>query len=249
VNTDQGWRWVACGRPTAQTNNAALVAGLSAERREWLLYLPLYNGVSSVEVGIAKSATIAPLPRVAGRAKPIVFYGTSITHGACASRPGMVHTAILGRRLDRPVINLGFSGNGKMESAVNELLAEIDAEMYVIDCLPNMNATEVAERTEPLVTLLRKARPETPIVLVEDRTYGDAHLVKSKRERNDTSRAALRAAYEKLTGAGVKHIYYIEGEHLLGDDYEGTVDSSHPNDLGFVRQADAMEKVLRPLVK
>jgi lysophospholipase L1-like esterase len=249
VHTDHGWRWVACGRPTAQTNNAALVAGLPAERREWLMYLPLYNGVSSVEVGIAKTAAIAPLPRAKGTEKPIVFSGTSITHGACASRPGMVHTAILGRRLDRPVINLGFSGNGKMEEPVNELLAEIDAEMYVIDCLPNMSAAEVAERTEPLVALLRKARPQTPIVLVEDRTYADAHLVKSKRERNHTSRAALRAAYDKLKAAGEKNLYYIEGEHLLGDDYEGTVDSSHPNDLGFQRQADAMEKVLRPLVK
>jgi lysophospholipase L1-like esterase len=112
-----------------------------------------------------------------------------------------------------------------------------------------MTAAEVAERTEPLVTLLRKARPTTPIVLVEDRTYADAHLVKSKRERNDTSRAALKAAYDKLVAAGVQHLHYIQGEHLLGNDYEGTVDSSHPNDLGFVRQAEAMEKVLRPLVK
>ncbi|MEX2173867.1 MAG: SGNH/GDSL hydrolase family protein, partial [Pirellulaceae bacterium] len=159
VHTDRGWRWVACGRPAAQTNSAPLVGGLDATSRDWLLYLPLYNGASSVEVGIAKSAKIAPLPRAAGHDKPIVFYGTSITHGACASRPGMVHTAILGRRLDRPVVNLGFSGNGKMEPAVNELLAEIDAAMYVIDCLPNMNAAEVAERTEPVVALLRKARP------------------------------------------------------------------------------------------
>jgi len=249
VNTAKGWRWVACGRPTAQTNSAALVAGLPAESRDWLLYLPLYNGVSSVEIGVAKSAKVSPLPREKGKDKPLVFYGTSITHGACASRPGMVHTAILGRKLDRPVINLGFSGNGKMENEVNELLAEIDAEIYVIDCLPNMTAAEVAQRTEPLVALIRKARPTTPIVLVEDRTYSDAHLVNSKRERNDTSRAALKAAYDKLIAAGDKHLYYIPGEHLLGDDDEGTVDSSHPTDLGFMRQAEAMLPVLAPPLK
>ena len=249
VNTAKGWRWVACGRPTAQTNSAALVAGLPAESRDWLLYLPLYNGVSSVEIGVAKSAKVSPLPREKGKDKPLVFYGTSITHGACASRPGMVHTAILGRKLDRPVINLGFSGNGKMENEVNELLAEIDAEIYVIDCLPNMTAVEVAQRTEPLVALIRKARPTTPIVLVEDRTYSDAHLVNSKRERNDTSRAALKAAYDKLIAAGDKHLYYIPGEHLLGDDDEGTVDSSHPTDLGFMRQAEAMLPVLAPPLK
>jgi lysophospholipase L1-like esterase len=248
VKTDRGWRWVACGRPTAQENKAALVAGLSRERREWMLYLPLYNGVKLCEIGIAKDSTIAPLPRPDASKRPIVFYGTSITHGACASRPGMVHTAILGRKLDRPVINLGFSGNGKMEPAVNELLAELDASIYVIDCLPNMGAAEVAERTEPTVALLRKAHPQAPIVLVEDRTYGDAHLVKSKRERNDQSREALSAAYDKLHAAGDKHLYYIAGELLLGDDDEGTVDSSHPNDLGFMRQAEAFAEVLGPLV-
>ena len=249
VNTDKGWRWVACGRPTAQTNNAALIAGLPAGRHEWLLYLPLYNGVSSVEVGVAKANQLSPLPREAAAAKPIIFYGTSITHGACASRPGMVHTAILGRRLNRPVINLGFSGNGRMEKEVVELIAEIEAEMYVIDCLPNMGAAEVTERTGPLVTLLRRSHLDTPIVLVEDRTYGDSHINPSKRQRNDTSRAAFKAEYDKLVAAGVKGLHYIPGEHLLGDDDEGTVDSSHPNDLGFMRQAEAMEKVLGPLVK
>jgi len=249
VNSAKGWRWVACGRPTAQTNNATLVAGLPTENRQWLLYLPLYNGVTSVQIGIVKSAKLAPLPREKEKDKPLVFYGTSITHGACASRPGMVHTAILGRKLDRPVINLGFSGNGRMEPEVNALLAEIDAEAYVIDCLPNMSAADVAQRTEPLVALLRQARPTTPIVLVEDRTYADAHLVTSKRQHNDASRAALKAAYDKLIAAGEKHLFYIPGESLLGDDDEGTVDSSHPNDLGFMRQAVAMEPLLAPLLK
>jgi hypothetical protein len=249
VKTDRGWRWVACGRPTAQSNNAALISGIAAGRREWLLYLPLYNGVSSVEIGIGKPSQISPLPRESSAARPIVFYGTSITHGACASRPGMVHTAILGRRLDRPVINLGFSGNGRMETEVVELINEIDAEMYVIDCLPNMTAAEVTERTGPLVALLRKEHPNTPIVLVEDRTYADAHINPAKRERNDSSRIAFKAEYDKLVAAGVKGLSYIPGEHLLGDDDEGTVDSSHPTDLGFVRQADAMETVMRPLLK
>jgi hypothetical protein len=117
--------------------------------------------------------------------------------------------------------------------------------VYVIDCLPNTGATEVAERTEPLVQALRKARPETPIVLVEDRTYSDAFLNPSKRARHDSSRAALRAAFERLTAGGTGRLYYLAGEELLGQDNEGTVDSSHPTDLGFVRQADTFEPVLR----
>jgi len=160
----------------------------------------------------------------------------------------MVHTAILGRRFERPVINLGFSGNGRMEPEVATLLAEIDAAVYVIDCLPNITAADVAARTRPCVEILRKARPETPILLVEDRSYADSFLVPSKRERNRTSRAALRKVFEELKADGAQQIHYLAGEHLLGDDNEGTVDSSHPTDLGFMRQADAFAEVLRPIL-
>jgi lysophospholipase L1-like esterase len=249
VSTDRGWHWLSTGRPTQPANTAALVAGLPQQRREYLLYLPLYNGVSNVEVGVAKDASLAPLPRDEKRNKPIVFWGTSITQGGCASRPGMVHTAILGRKLNVPVINLGFSGNGKMEPEVAELLAEIDAAVYVMDCLPNCTAAEVTERTAPLVAILRNAHPTTPIVLVEDRTYADAFLVAARDERNRSARAALKLEYDKLVAAGDKHLSYLEGESLLGADGEDTVDGSHPTDLGFVRQAEAMEKVLGPLVK
>lgn len=250
VRDDQGkWRWAANGRPSSKTNSVVLVDGLGANEREYLLYLPLYNGVVSLELGLASEAKLRPAASgPAGRRKPIVFYGTSITQGGCASRPGMVHTAILGRQLDYPVVNLGFSGNGQMEREVAELIAEIDASAYVIDCLPNMTAAQVKERTETLVKILRDMNPRTPILLVEDRTYSDAFLIRSKRQRNDESRAELRAAYERLEMAGDESLYYLEGENLLGDDNEGTVDSSHPTDLGFFRQATAFEAALRPIL-
>jgi hypothetical protein len=160
----------------------------------------------------------------------------------------MVHTAILQRKLAYPVINLGFSGSGRMEPEMAALFAELDPAVYVLDCLPNMSAAEVTERVEPFVAVVRKARPDTPILLVEDRSYTDSFLVASKRQRNIDSRIALKAAYERLTKAGTKNLTYLTGEELLGDDGEGTVDSSHPTDLGFVRQADAFEKALKPLL-
>ena len=248
---DKGcWRWLAVGRPTKQTNSVRLVAGIPKDKREFLMYLPLYNGVSSVEIGIANGKTLAQAsPRSADRKKPIVFYGTSITHGCCASRPGMVHTAILGRQLDYPVINLGFSGDGRMEAEVATLMSELDAAVFVLDCLPNIVAEQVAQRTEPVVRILRKSKPQTPILLVEDRSYADSFLVASKRERNLSSRKAYRAAYQRLKKAGVKHLYYLEGEQLLGDDGEGTVDSSHPTDLGFMRQAVAFRQALEPILE
>ncbi len=251
VKTDRNqWRWLAVGKPGSQTNACRLVAGLPTGRREYLLYLPLYNGTREVELGVpAEKQLVKAGPWAAKARKPMVFYGTSILQGGCASRPGMVHSAILGRRFQFPHINLGFSGNGRMEPELADLLAELDPSVYVLDCLPNMEAAEVRERVEPFVRNLRAARPRTPIVLVEDRSYADSFLVASKRERNDTSRLALWTAFENLKKSGVNDLHYLKGADLLGDDGEGTVDSSHPNDLGFMRQADAFAKVLGPLLK
>jgi len=239
------WRWLGVNKPTAATVRAKLAEGIDPGKRAYAIYLPLYNGVEEMEIGVNRSASFEPMPL---RSKPIVFYGTSILHGACASRPGMAFPAILGRRLDRATINLGFSGNGRMEPEVAALLAELDPVIYVIDCLPNMNAAAVTENAEPLVRRLRQARPDVPIVLVEDRTYTNAWLLGDKRKRHEESRAALRAAYEHLQGAGVKGLHYVPGAQLLGDDDEASTDGSHPSDLGMMRQADVMERVLRPLL-
>jgi len=244
------WKWVAVGKPTAKTNTVALVNGLKAGEREYLVYLPLYNGVEQLEIGVKPNTKLIAAPaRDDKHAKPILFWGTSITHGACASRPGMCHPAMLGRWFDRPVINLGFSGNGRMDPEVTTLLAELDPAVYVIDCLPNMSGAQVTERTGPLVTTLRKAHAETPIVLVEDRNYGDSWIVESKAKHNSENQAALKAEFEKLKAAGVKNLFYVEAKDLLGDDRDDTVDSSHPNDLGFYRQAKGIGKVLEQALK
>lgn len=236
------WRWVASAQPERQQFSAALVAELAPGSREYAAYLPLYNGVESLAIGVPEGAAFEGL---APRDRPVVFYGTSITQGACASRPGMAHVAILGRRLDLPVANLGFSGNGRMDAAVGDLLARADAACYVIDCLPNMNAALVRERCVPFVERLRAARPDVPIVLVEDRRDTNAWILPGRARHHDENHAALREAFAALEKQGVANLHYIPGDGLLGDDDEGTVDASHPTDLGFVRQADAFEPVLR----
>ncbi|MEI8089413.1 MAG: SGNH/GDSL hydrolase family protein [Opitutaceae bacterium] len=237
------WRWVGVARPEKKEVRVELANTLKPGLREYAVYLPLYNGIEKLSIGVAPSATFEPLaPRTD---KPMVFYGTSITQGASASRPGMVHTAILGRRFERSVINLGFSGNGRMDTAVGELLIKIDASVYVIDCLPNMGAAAVREKCIPLVNQLRAARPSTPIVLVEDRRYTNSWIQPKRDQDHSDNHAALREAYEKLKAAGVTGLYYIGGDDLLGADSEGATDGSHPNDLGFVRQADVMEPILR----
>jgi hypothetical protein len=250
VRTEKGqWRFLAVGLPTAQTNSVTLAENLIPGKREYLLYLPLHNGVQSVELGLAPGATLAKAgPWGPGERKPIVFYGTSIQHGLCASRPGMVHSAMLGRRFNWPTINLGFSGQGKMEPEMADFLAELDPAIYVLDCLPNLVAAEVKERVEPFVRTLRAAHPKTPIVLVEDRTMSDAFLVAGRNQHHLANRAELTATFDRLKKSGVKDLYYIPGEHLFGDDGEGSVDGSHPNDLGFMRQAEVFAPVLGPLL-
>ncbi len=237
------WRWVGVARPESKVVRQQIIAGLAPGLREYAAYLPLFNGIEQLAIGVppdAKFERLAPRPE-----KPIVFYGTSITHGASASRPGMVHTAILGRRFDRPVINLGFSGNGRMDAAVGAELIKIDAAVYVIDCLPNMSAALVRERCLPLVKQLRAARPDTPIVLVEDRRNTNSWILPDRDKHHTDNHAALRECYTTLQKEGMKGLHYLGGDDLLGHDAEGATDGSHPNDMGFVRQADQFEPVLR----
>jgi len=239
-------RWVRAALPAGREVTTRLATGITPERREWMLYLPLYNGVESLEIGVPRGASLAPVPPPPGR--PVAVYGTSIAQGACASRPGMAWTAIVGRTLDREVINLGFSGNGRMEPEVGRFVAELDPAAFVIDCLPNMTPAQVAERAAPLARQLRAARPAVPILFVEDRTFGYAWIQKSVQEAHAARRLALRNAIVELQSAGVAGIHLLHGAELLGDDDEATTDGSHPNDLGMTRQASAVVEALRPLL-
>ncbi len=239
---DNKWKWVQVTKPATQEVQAEIIKGLAVGFREYAAYLPLYNGVEFLSIGVAKGSKFAGMPP---REKPIVFYGTSITHGACASRPGMVHTAILGRRLDIPVVNLGFSGNGRMDKEVGDYLVQIDASALVIDCLPNMGPADVSAKCVPLIKQIRATKPLIPIVLVEDRRFTNDWILPDKQKFHSENHAALKAAYDQLISEGVQRLHYIPGDKLYGDDSEGATDASHANDLGFMRQADVFEPVLR----
>jgi hypothetical protein len=230
------WFFVGNGRPASQTNVAQFP---TAPGRPCLLYLPLYNGVKSVEIGIDKDKTLTTPEAAFQHRKPVVFYGTSITQGGCASRPGMACPAIVGRRLEVSTVNLGFSGSGLMEPEMADLLAELDASVYVLDCLWNMSPDLVTERLEPFVRKLRAARPDTPIVFAEDSNFCDKPTEKGRR---------TRAICEKLTAEGFKGLHFLSNQGMIGDDGEATVDGCHMTDLGMLRQADAFVPVLRPLL-
>jgi hypothetical protein len=261
LTQQHGWRFVKCGMPTQQDDNTqelwrAADDAVPTIVRDFTLYLPLYNGISSLEIGIdqGSGSLLSAIPRPIASSRSVVFYGTSITHGGCASRPGMAYPAIVGRRLGIPTINLGFSGNGRMEPEVAALLAEIeDPACFVIDCVPNMNDESVAENGPGLVSTLRMSHATVPIVLVEDRIYAYNHsgLFPESVAQQRKNRAALRKVYDNAAAAadqgGLLHL--VEAEAQLGDDGEDTVDGSHPTDLGFMRQADALVSILGPILR
>jgi hypothetical protein len=239
------WRWVQVVRPTEQEMKTEIVRELTPGKREYALYLPLYNGVESLAIGVPAGTQFEGLPP---RAKPLVFYGTSTTQGACASRPGMACTAILGRRLDCHVVNLGFSGNGRMDAAIGELLVQIDAAGYVIDCVGNMAEKDITEKCVALVKQLRAVRPTTPIFLLEGDHSPNSWIQPATLKMKDDKNVALRTAFTKLQQEGIRKLFYIPGRKFFGDDSEGVVDG-HPSDLGFMRQADVLEPALRIVLR
>lgn len=242
---DGKWYWAGFGNPTPGQagQECCLTKEFDGEEREYLLYLPVANELKELALRVNEGAVLTPLgPRGGGA---IAYYGTSIAHGCACSRPGMTHLSILSRWLDRNVLNLGFAGSALMEIELAGLLAELDPAVWVLDPLPNMTPVLVAERAEAFIRRLREARPGTPIVLVEDRTMPMSRFRPIQRKFHDMRRANYRAIFDKLCGEGMAGLHYIEGEALLGDDSEGTVDNSHPNDLGFFRQAQVIEPVLR----
>jgi hypothetical protein len=248
------WRFAAGAKPEKfPANSARLLSAIAPKRRQYLLNLPLYNGVESVEIGIPAGASFGPLPPRRGRgARPICFYGTSITQGGCASRPGMAYAAILGRWFDRPIINLGFSGSARAEPEVATLLAELDPGVYVLDPIPNIDSPQmVLDRIPNMVRAIRAAHGDprkTPIVLVESVRFARPPFVLDMRRNWQRKNAALRVAYRRLRAAGVSGLHYVPAEGLIGDDGEATVDGVHPTDLGFLRIARVLAPILRPLV-
>lgn len=209
-----------------------------------MIYLPCYNVTTKFEIGVSPQAEITPVGRRAhGIEKPIVFYGTSITQGGCVSRPGLAYPAVVSRRFDAPHVNLGFSGNGRMEMEMADMLLEIDASAYVLDCIWNMNWKQVEERFEPFLRKLKAARPEVPILTLE------MCVVENKPNRISLY---VRNVVEKLKKEDpVKwaNLRHIRAERLFFDDGEGTVDRCHPNDWGMMKMSLEMIKEFEAFVE
>ena len=247
---DGQWRFVNSGRPTKKENEVVIIDHMKGEMREYMLYLPLYDGVDYVEIGVEEGARLEkPETKLPVREKPIVFYGTSILQGGCCARPGMSHTNIISRRLNHEVINLGFSGNGRLDYEVAHLMAGVDASVFVIDCLPNVTVEEIREKMIPFFEILREKHPDTPVIFVEDPIFTHTKFDMKKAEEVESRNKTLHEVFTMLKKRGVKNIRKVSSREMIGNDGEGTVDGVHFTDLGMMRYADLMTPVIRKYLK
>lgn len=218
--------------------------------REYRLFLPLYNTISHLEIGVPDSSLFQPLPKM--REKPIVVYGTSIAQGACASRPAMAWTNIISRKFDRPVINLAFSGNGQLEKELIDFINEIEAKVYVLDCLPNMtgarfDSTELRKRIIESVATIRQKHPITPILLTDHAGYTEGYLMPERQKQFEEANKNLAIAFAQLQKEGVSNIFTLKINEI-NLDLDAMVDGTHPNDYGMMQYAAAYEKKLRVIL-
>lgn len=214
---------------------------------EYHLYLPLYNTVKWMEIGVPDSTRFNFLPT--SLEKPLVIYGTSIAQGACASRPGMAWGNMIERELEHPVINLGFSGNGRLEPELFDLLSEIDARLYIIDCMPNLPGTSSSVIYDRTLAGVRKLREKhnTPILLVEHSGYLNESTSRQAEESYRVANTELRKAYNTLLREGIQEIYYLTKEDI-GLTMDAMVEGVHPSDLGMKIYADAYIKKIKEIL-
>lgn len=251
LQPDGSWAFVNSARPgTKPLNTCTIMSNMTAQMREYLLFLPLYDGCERVAIGIDSTAVIEQpaidLPQVE---RPVVWYGTSITQGGCASRPGMAASNILERELNRVVINLGFSGNGRLDPEIANVMAAIDAGMYILDCLPNLTTPQIKERTEKFYSILRAAHPNTPILMVRTPEFPNKRFNSEVRRLVDEKDATWLEFYRQFRAAGDSNVHFIDTTGMIGSDGEATVDCAHFTDLGFERCASFLLPFIRKYLK
>lgn len=249
------WHYVGTAKPNSRStvnpneSYAVFVKNMTVQNREFIAYLPLYDGVSSVEIGVEQGAQVR-LPQnkrliKSEEKRPILFYGTSITQGGCASRPGMAYTNILGRALDRETINMGFSGNARLDFSMAKAINMANIEALVIDCLPNTTAQIIRDSAYTFITHIANFRPDMKIYMVENPNFPQLFVDQDSKEKLDEENSEWRELYARLITEDYSNIIYVRGDNLLGQDGESTVDGIHLTDLGFLRFSESLLEYLK----
>ncbi len=256
---DSAWRHVNTNRPyvlkDADGNKtkdveATYVERLDGKMHEYMIYLPLYDGVNEIFVKVDSGATITPgNDAIIDKNRKIVAYGTSILQGGCASRTGMCGTNIIGRELNAEVVNIGISGEGKMDYCMARAMNQIpDVDLFLLDPVPNCTEAMCDSLTYDFVKIIADAHPDTPIVILEGPLYPYSRYDSMFKNYLPAKNAALRRNYDRLVADGYKNLYYVEALGLDGPEDDGTVDGIHLTDLGFRHYANHLLPHLRKIL-
>ncbi|HET7119346.1 MAG TPA: SGNH/GDSL hydrolase family protein [Hanamia sp.] len=254
IDINGNWNWAPgsyhFGDTCSYTFKNLFLAKNNTSVADFFLYLPLYNSVTWLSIGIDEKDSFAFASK--RNEEPIVAYGTSILQGGIASRPGLAWTNILQRNLDRTVINLGFSGNGKFEEPVFDLMSRVDAKLYILDCMPNLtrgvSAEEIKNRIVYGVNKLREKNKKVPILFTEHAVgYAPFYMDTARLNEYHRSSMVIERIFNDLKLFGVKNIYLLTDKEI-GFDINSTTEGLHPNDIGMMKYAIAYEKKIREIL-
>lgn len=252
---DKGdWVYAGTARPSLDSRESEYnvsCSSLSGTFREYMLYLSLYDGVDKLEIGVPEGRVVTTPVTASPKAdKPVIIYGSSILQGASASHPGMASTNQISRRLNRVVVNLGFSGNGKLDYEIAELMASHpDPGVIVLDNVPNCSADMIRERQIPFYEIIRKAHPSVPIVFIDGPYYPGTRFDAGKARNCKGKTEAFKEVFDKIKASGDKNVYFVSSEKILESDNVGTIEGTHFTDIGFTKYADVLTPVLQKLLK
>ncbi len=251
MQPDSTWTFAQSARPDLGSNvtEACVIQNMTPVMREYMLYLSLYDGTDSLYIGIDGDYQLlkpqVDLPRAS---KPILYYGTSLTQGGCANRPGMAHTNILQRRFNRDFINLGFSGSGQLDLEIADVIAATpDPALVVLDFVPNVTYEQVDTLLVPFVEIIKAAHPDVPILIIEDPDHPTKRFDKNVQQKCAPRRVILREKFDTLASR-FPGMHYLPAEGLLGFDNEHTVDGLHFTDIGFLRYAHSLQPIITKLL-
>lgn len=218
---------------------------------EYMVYMPLYDGVTSLQVKVDSTAVVTSGSPELIKADPkIVAYGTSILQGGCASRTGMAPTNIIGRELNCEVVNIGISGEGKMDYCMAREMVKIPAKVFLLDPVPNCTEMMCDTVTYDFVRIFLEQRPDAAVVMLEGPMYPYSRYDSFFGKYLPAKNAAFRRNYERLRRDYPEaRLYYVDSEGLDGPEDDGTVDGIHLTDLGFRHYADKMVPILRKILE
>lgn len=246
IEKDGKWMFVGVGRPSGDQTKCEstwkIAKNMPAGTKKCMLYLPAWCEVTDLQLGVDEGTSITPIE--SPYRYKVLTHGSSVTHGASASRPGMTYTARMSRYSGFDFVNFGFSGECKLQPEFAKIIAETEADAYMFDAFSNPTPKEIRERLEPFIKTITEAHPDKPFIFLQTHMREDTLFEEKWLSFNLERRATVRELMPQMVKK-YKNVYFLDAENITSDDYDGTIDGAHPSDLGF----DKFIKTYLPRVK